>query len=426
MKFVLFMLVVAVGTRESHGRKNVAVGKPVSGIRLQQDTQDTLPYLVDRIPNTCADSGPLVTRPAFQIDLGGDHLVQGVKLVFPNDCTQTLSKTGCVYGNTVIRVSGEQNSKGEVCVRIQNDVFQSKGELPLDCEAGAVIGRYITLIKEDYTYSHRAIYLCELEIYGQGRKNVALNKKVTGVRLQQDTLHTLPYLVDDIPNTCADSGPAMTRPAFQIDLGHDHLVQGVKLGFPNDCSQTVAHFGCGYHDTVISVSVEQNSNGEVCVRIKDDVYEPKGELTLECKAGAVIGRYVTLTKEIESSLPRAIHLCELKVYGQGRQNIALDKAVTGIGLEQGTLHTLPYLVDGIPNTCADSGSKVTRPSFQIDLGRDHLVKGIKLVFQMIVHRLYRRLVVDIMKRLSVLVTSRTFMMKYVLEYRMTSSNQKET
>ncbi|XP_070575365.1 uncharacterized protein [Ptychodera flava] len=383
MKFVLFMLVVAVVTRESYGRDNVALNKPVTGIRLEQGTLNTLPYLVDGTPNTCADSGPaVVTRPAFQIDLGGDHLVQGVKLVFPNDCKETLSGYGCGYHETFISVSDEQNGKGEVCARINDDVFEPNGEFTLKCKAGPVIGRYITLVKEIVSSLPRAIYLCELKVYGQGRDNVALNKPVTGIRLEQGTLNTLPYLVDGTPNTCADSGPGVvTRPAFQIDLGGDHLVQGVKLVFPNDCTETLSGYGCGYHETVISVSDEQNGKGEVCARIKDDVFEPNGEFTLKCKAGPVIGRYITLVKEIVSSLPRAIYLCELKVYGQGRDNVALNKPVTGIRLEQGTLNTLPYLVDGTPNTCADSGpGVVTRPAFQIDLGGDHLVQGVKLVF----------------------------------------------
>ncbi|XP_070573660.1 uncharacterized protein [Ptychodera flava] len=173
------------------------------------------------------------------------------------------------------------------------------------------MGRYITLTKVGGT---RAIYLCELEVYGQGPNNVALTKPVTGISLEQGTLHTLPYLIDGIPDTCADSGPAVNRPSFQIDLGQDHLVQAVKLVFPNDCTQTLSKGGCFYGNTVISVSDEQNSDGELCVRIQDNVFQPKGELILDCEAGAVMGRYITLTKV---GATRAIYLCELEVYGQG-------------------------------------------------------------------------------------------------------------
>ncbi|XP_070576323.1 uncharacterized protein [Ptychodera flava] len=192
------------------------------------------------------------------------------------------------------------------------DVFEPNGEKSLECIDGAV-GRYLTLTKEGSRYP-RAIYLCELEVYGQEPDdNLALGKPVTGVNLEQGTLDTLPNLVDGKANICADSGPMVKQPSFQIDLGCVRLIKSVKLVFPSGCTEALSKVGCGFKNTVIKVS-KAKDGGVVCGRLSAEVFEPNGEKSLECIDGAV-GRYLTLTKE-GSRYPRAIYLCELEVYGR--------------------------------------------------------------------------------------------------------------
>ncbi|XP_070576171.1 uncharacterized protein [Ptychodera flava] len=367
---------------------NFALGKPVTGLTLLQGTLDTLPNLVDGKAGTCADSGPLVKQPSFQIDLGRPRRIKSVKLVFPSDCKQTLSKTGCGYDATVIKISNDKDGGGNVCARWDANVFQPNGEISVECKDGVIKGRYVTLTKEQTQYQ-RAIYLCELQVYGRESGtspdgNFALGKPVTGLTLLQGTLDTLPNLVDGKAGTCADSGPLVNQPSFQIDLGRPRRIKSVKLVFPSDCKQTLSKTGCGYDATVIKISNDKDGGGNVCARWDANVFQPNGEISVECKDGVIKGRYVTLTKE-QTQYQRAIYLCELQVYGRESGtspdgNFALGKPVTGLTLLQGTLDTLPNLVDGKAGTCADSGPLVNQPSFQIDLGRPRRIKSVKLVF----------------------------------------------
>ena len=54
--------------------------------------------------------------------------------------------------------------------------------------------------------------------------------------------------------------------------------------------------------------------------------------------------------------------------------------MSGLRLLGGGEDTFPFLVDGDPSTCADSGPRGHEPSFKIDLGAKYLVERVGLVF----------------------------------------------
>ncbi|XP_070580720.1 uncharacterized protein [Ptychodera flava] len=145
---------------------NVAFNKLVSGINLVGDGKDTYQLLVDGNTQTCADSGSLVVGPAFTVDLGGEYLIEAVKLTYASTCETSMTGYGCYFHTTVIEVSGGDISpEVKDCSHLEEDEgVEAKGEAYLGCTPGPMVGRYVTIRKE--TTSGRAIYLCELKVIG--------------------------------------------------------------------------------------------------------------------------------------------------------------------------------------------------------------------------------------------------------------------
>ncbi|XP_070532091.1 uncharacterized protein [Ptychodera flava] len=376
MKALILILSVALCNASSTG--NVALNRPVSGIRLLPGGEDTFPFLVDGDTTTCADTGPTAPNPALKIDLGQDFIVSGVRLVFPNDCSRTISKLGCSYRNSGIRVGDGISMENDTeCVTFTTNVFRKARDISRDCSSDSTVGRFVTIAK--WGTGKRATYLCELEVYGEPY-SVTFNRSVIGIGLETGGEDTYPYLVDEDPKTCADSGPAVEDPAFQIDLGGNYLVKSVKLVFSSGCSDTISQVGCSYTDARILVGTDNSTESATeCVSFPTNIFESGGTVTSECSSDSVLGRYVTLIKTGDL---RAIYLCEFQVSAEAvmEDNIAFNRSVIGIGLETGDEETYPYLVDGDPNTCTDSGRVVKEPAFKIDLGRNYLVTSVKLVF----------------------------------------------
>ncbi|XP_070537533.1 uncharacterized protein [Ptychodera flava] len=305
MKTLILMYLLAIGLQETFGQI-----KTVTGIGLKEGTLDTLPYLIDGDPDTCMDSGPLVGKPAVQIDLGETMIVEGIKLVFAKDCKNSLTKTGCAFHKTVVDVRDDANSEGQRCLTVSS--WANRDELTMKCRDGALMGRYVTLTKQKTLFAKRAIYLCEMEVNTASTNSLALGKTVTGIRLEAGALDTLPNLVDGDANTCFDSGPLVDIPAVQIDLGVPMIIEAFKLVFPANCKNTMSGWGCSYHKTVVNVGNEANGEGQQCAFI--DVGVVKGELISVCEDGPLTGRYVTLIKQ-KTPAKRSIHLCEMEVYG---------------------------------------------------------------------------------------------------------------
>ncbi|XP_070546218.1 uncharacterized protein [Ptychodera flava] len=379
MKVLIFTVIAAFHFAETSGN-NVALNRDVTGINLQSGTEDTYPYLVDGDSSTGFDSGRKVQNPGVIIDFGESVSVSSLTLTFAENCDNTVSHTGCGYKTTEIHIGNSMtHSENQECASF--DKKHPPETLTFACLNGPIVGRYITLVKKT-TGNTRAIYLCEFEVYrgNEEGNNVALNKDVTGINLQSGTEDTYPYLVDGDLSTCFDSGRKVANPGLIIDLGESVSVSSLTLTFADNCDHTFSKRGCGYKTTEINVGDSMtHSENQECAYINNK--DPPETMTLACKNGPTVGRYVTLVKKSTGNT-RAIYLCEFEVV-QGcveGNNVALNKDVTGINLQSGTEDTYPYLVDGDLSTCFDSGRKVTNPGLIIDLGESVSVSSLTLTF----------------------------------------------
>ncbi|XP_070574153.1 uncharacterized protein [Ptychodera flava] len=164
MKVLIFIVIAAFHLAESSG-PNVALNKKVSGINLSSGTEHTYRYLDDGDSNTCADSGVKVESPGFMIDLGEPFLVSSVNLIFPDNCDNTVSQRGCGYKDIEIHVGDSPNHfANQECASF--DIRDPPKTMALDCHNIPTVGRYVSVVKLTPNYI-RAIYLCELEVYGE-------------------------------------------------------------------------------------------------------------------------------------------------------------------------------------------------------------------------------------------------------------------
>ncbi|XP_070553960.1 uncharacterized protein [Ptychodera flava] len=310
---LIFASVILTGVSSSD---NIALNRPVKGIGLGKQGRDTYPFLVDEDESTCADSGPTVEDPAFQVDLGRNYLVNKVKLIFPPGCRKnSISGTGCNYQNADILVgNGESDT---ICVHFATNVYDEGGKITSKCTSDAAVGRYVTIIKHG---TDRAIYLCDLQVFGELREdNIALNRLVSGVGLPTGGEDTFQFLVDGDPNTCADSGDFTENPIFKIDLEQKYRVESVRLVFSpkSECSESISTSGCKYKNTKVSVGNgnSYDSYSDCFGYTAKDVFKSGGEYARDCSSDSVTGRFVTITKK---GTTRAILLCELEVFGKLR------------------------------------------------------------------------------------------------------------
>ncbi|XP_070546011.1 uncharacterized protein [Ptychodera flava] len=251
-----------LATSTANGVVNWALNKEVRGIHVTGDTQDTYKFLVDGDTETCADTGPLMVGPALEIDLGGEYLIEAVKLTYAPICATSMTGYGCYFHTTVIEIKGgDKSAEVKDCGHLEDDRgIEAQGEAYLECTPGPILGRYVTIRKE--TTSRRSIYLCEMQVLGKSMKpeittqqaeegplkllsllstddNVALNKLVSGINLLGDGIDTYQLLVDGNTKTCADSGTFVVGPAFTVDLGGEYLIEAVKLTYAPTCDTSL-------------------------------------------------------------------------------------------------------------------------------------------------------------------------------------------
>ncbi|XP_078000411.1 uncharacterized protein LOC144453020 [Glandiceps talaboti] len=365
---ILFSAIMLYVQGESSGGDNIALHKPVY-LDAELAGEASLKYLTDGNAKTCADSGPKVVEPSLIVDLGEPTIVNEVNLIFPKSCKDTVSKRGCGYANTVVKVGNSPDPNhpdNEVCFTLNIAKTAGIGARRRQCINGPIIGRFVMIQKKGDT--QRAIHLCEFRVKSEG--DLAYNKEVTGINLINGK--NLDFLVDGNAKSCADTGPLVNDPGFVIDLGKRESVFSISVTIDPQCD---TFGGCGLLDFTVKVGDSKNPDTNTeCYTLNLKASQMR-KVAKNCDNGAIVGRYITLQK---NGAKRGIYLCDVVAHSTG--NLAYNKEVTSVGSVGGE-STFSNLVDGNSLTCADSGRKVRgSASFVIDLGKEQDVRRISLKF----------------------------------------------
>ncbi|XP_070563334.1 uncharacterized protein [Ptychodera flava] len=141
-------------------------------------------------------------------------------------------------------------------------------------------------------------------------ENVALHKVVDVVPNSGNTT-SLPYLSDGDQGTCAVTTKKVNEPTFVIDLGGYYSVINVIM----DQVHANCKSGVSYKNIKITIGSSYDiTENERCFR--GDIENTYSRHSVECSE-PIIGRYATLTKLKQSSLPkRNMCLCEMEVLGR--------------------------------------------------------------------------------------------------------------
>ncbi|XP_078000090.1 uncharacterized protein LOC144452810 [Glandiceps talaboti] len=375
MKLILIVVLVSYIRGQD---VNIALNKPVY-VDAVVDGEDTLQYLVDGNPKTCADTGPAVVGAALVIDLGEPVHINELYLRFPRTCDDTVSGMGCNFKKVVAKIGNSPDPDDEgnhYCFTVGIKDVAKYGSVTRQCEDGQeYVGRYVMVHNKDRKPG--AIHLCEMRNKNDYQSDIAYNRTVTSVNtVDGEHTETYPFLVDGDTNTCADSGPLADDPAFVIDLGEVKKVGQVNVVIADGCKAMAGKTECGVEDFTVTVGnspIPGDDLNTQCFWVNLTRKELK-RVRKPCDNGPIYGRYIILQK---NGPQRSIYLCQ--VSSQVSVNTAYHKPITSVGSTGGE-ETYPLMLDGNPWTCSDSGNGSASASFIIDFGEPHDIGRVNMGF----------------------------------------------
>ncbi|MBF0431772.1 MAG: discoidin domain-containing protein [Fibrobacteria bacterium] len=362
----------AINTLPTEEAGNLALLRPASYSSVHSD-----PYAENK-----ANDGDVSTfwasglssendeNPWYQVDLGRDYIIERVEIVErpTNDVPEF---------RTNFEIWGAKNADftEHTVMGVQTGTDYTHGTTWSVDIAEEQVSRYIRLQRIN---DAGRIAFAEIRVYGKPRydKNLAILKPVT-----YSSVHSAPYAGmkandDNLATEWASpSGTADLNPWYQVDLGHDYIIDYVEVVARQNADQPSGRtnfeiWGARDDDFVMY---------DVLGAKTDSAYPHKGTWGASVE-GETVSRYIRFQR---TNAAGHVGFSELRVYGKPKydKNLAEKKPVSASSIWSATWYSAPKGNDG--NISTDWVSAPTEndsvPWYQVDLGKEYSVGRVELV-----------------------------------------------